>query len=351
MNGNQIVNEIISQYKFEDICFDVYIVADTQTQTVRESDYRIAHTDESEFFSRMEFAEIASALFYVFGFAKVFYSEISFIEYIIHNKVNPHECIVYNLSRDGKKSGKKSLIPAFCDLYNIKYTGSNAFVISLLRNKRIYSDVLSANGILVPVTKTFVPYRTHPEEILPLFEGKDILVKNIDESASIGLNSNCRITLKQDVYHTLNDTAMCVNPNRVLIQEFIDGLECEVLVVEYRGKYFALDPVEIVFSDGQAFMDSKTSNDYRYTFKILESAEADIVRQAAVKAAEILGIKDYARFDFRVRNGRPYLFDIAGTPYTIRHSSIAYLFSHYGLKFEDIYKVIVTCMLSNYQSS
>ena len=69
------------------------------------------------------------------------------------------------------------------------------------------------------------------------------------------------------------------------------------------------------------------------------------------KAAEILDVKDYARFDFRVRDGIPYLFDIAGTPYTIRHSSIAYLFDQYDLKYEDIYKVIVTCMLSNYRDA
>ena len=48
---------------------------------------------------------------------------------------------------------------------------------------------------------------------------------------------------------------------------------------------------------------------------------------AATKAASILNIKDYARFDFRIKNGVPYLFDIAGTPYTIHHSSISYLFS------------------------
>lgn len=102
---------------------------------MRESDPRISHADESEFFSRMEFAEIASALFNVFGFARVFYSEISFIEYVIHNKIQPKDCIVYNFSRDGVNPGKKSLIPAFCDLYGIKYTGSNAFVISFLETK------------------------------------------------------------------------------------------------------------------------------------------------------------------------------------------------------------------------
>ena len=50
-----------------------------------------------------------------------------------------------------------------------------------------------------------------------------------------------------------------------------------------------------------------------------------------------------------MKNGVPYLFDIAGTPYTIHHSSIAYLFTqYYHLPYESIYKVVVACMLSNY---
>lgn len=347
MKSNRIINEILAQYTCEDINFDVYIVADAQKQTIRESDPRISHADESEFFSRMEFAEIASALFNTFGFAKVFYSEVSFIEYVIHNDIDPQACIVYNLSRDGIRTGKKSLIPAFCDLYDIKYTGSNAFVISLLRSKRIYSDFLSHNGMHVPATRLFVPDHTKQEDVLTSFEGKDILIKNVDESASIGLKPNCRMTLSADTYQRFFSTVMKLNPKQVLVQEFIDGTECEVMVVEYHGRYFALDPVEIVFTNGQTFMDSETSNAYSYTFKLY--SDADPIRHAAVKAAELLGIKDYARFDFRIRNGIPYLFDIAGTPYTIRHSSIAYLFAQYGLKYEDIYKVIVTCMLSNYR--
>ena len=184
-----------------------------------------------------------------------------------------------------------------------------------------------------------------------LFEGKDILIKNIDESASIGLTPDCQMTLSRKSYEKFHDTAMKLNSKHVLVQEFIEGMECEVLVVQYQGQYFALDPIEIVFSDGQAFMDSGTSNDYAYSFKLLTTADVALIRQAAVTAAEQLDITDYARFDFRIQDGKPYLFDIAGTPYTIRHSSIAYLFDQYGLKYEDIYKVIVTCMLSNYRDA
>ena len=54
MKGKQIIDKILEQYKHEDINFDMYIVADAQTKTVRESDPRISHADESEFFSRMD---------------------------------------------------------------------------------------------------------------------------------------------------------------------------------------------------------------------------------------------------------------------------------------------------------
>lgn len=76
--------------------------------------------------------------------------------------------------------------------------------------------------------------------------------------------------LSHDSYQQFYNTATAVNSKRVLVQEFIAGPECEVLVVKYQGQYLALDPVEIVFPDDQEFMDSEISNSYRYTFKLLE---------------------------------------------------------------------------------
>lgn len=351
MNSYEKVVEILRKYSQETIDFDVYIVADTQNNTVRDSDPRICHADESEFFSRTEFAEIASALFNVFGFARVFYSEVSFIEYFISKNIDPRGCIVYNFSRDGAKQGKKSLIPAFCDLYNLRYTGCDAFVISLLRNKHVYTRLLGSYGIAVPLSQEVYLDDDSRKSILQMFNSKEIIIKNISESASIGLSTDCRMIMTSDTYDDFCNIAKTVNKKAVLVQEFINGPECEVLVLQHNGKYTALDPVEILFPHGKEFMDSAISNDYTYNFKLFQTAEAKLLKESAEKAAKILGIKDYARLDFRLKDGIPYLFDIAGTPYTIRHSSIAYLFGQYGLRYEDIYKVIVTCMLSNYHSN
>ena len=344
----KIITKCLDYFKKIDIDFDLYIIADTQYKTAKSDEY-ISHADESEFFSRKEFAEIASALFYVFGFAKVFYSEVEFIEYIIKNKPLPNECYVYNFSRDGIQECKKSLIPAFCDLCNLHYTGSNAFTISLLRNKWMFSQIVKNYNVLTP--RSFI-YPNDLFDIETIFLNQDILVKNIFESASQGLSSNNRIHADGKIIDKINATLTQMKTNNVLIQQYIDGPECEVLVLQFEKKYYALEPIELLIN-GADFLDSNISNAYAYSFrKLSDSCDKETVqrvKEAAVKAASALNIKDYARFDFRIKEKQPYLIDIAGTPYTIQHSSIAYLFQDvFKLHYNDIYKVIMACCISNY---
>lgn len=348
-----MLKHILNYFKKQSIDYDIYILADTQIKTAL-LDESIIHADESEFFSRMEFSEIASALFNIFGFGKVFYSETEFIEYVIKNRPNRSECLVYNLSRDGIAEGKKSLIPAFCDLYNLRYTGSNAFVISLLRNKWTFSQILTNNNISVP--DNIIYNDSTKIDTLDYFEGKKVIVKNIYESASQGLKLDNLFLFDNDYLSKIQRALENLQSNKVLIQEYIEGSECEIFVFQFKGNYYALEPVKLVFDSQTDFLDSSSSNSYSYTFKLLkdECTEATIenIKKIAVKSAKILNIKDYARFDFRIKGNRPYLIDIAGTPYTIKHSSIAYLFEQvYNLQYKDIFKVIVGCCLSNYNGS
>lgn len=343
-----ILNDCLKYFQNLNIDFDLYIIADIQKKTASSSTY-IMHADDSEFFSRKEFAEIASALFYIVGFAKVFYSELDFIEYILKEKPNPKGCYVYNFSRDGISEGKKSLIPSFCDLCGLRYTGSNAFTISLLRNKWFFSQILSNFKILTP---KMLLCTNDTIEKANIFWGKTVLIKNVFESASQGLSSNNRILIKNDYRERISDIINQMKVNQILLQQYIDGPECEVLVIQYKHQYYAFEPIEIVIN-GNDFLDSEISNSYNYSFRklsdTLPSEVIDSIKNSAIKAATALKIKDYARFDFRVNGDRPYLIDIAGTPYTIKHSSISYLFEEVmNLEYNDIYKIILACCISNY---
>lgn len=128
-----------------------------------------------------------------------------------------------------------------------------------------------------------------------------------------------------------------------------------MLVIQFKHKYYALEPVEIVINENH-FLDSNTSNSYNYSFQDLANTVnykvINQIKYTAIKAAAALEIEDYARFDFRIKGEQPYLIDIAGTPYTIKHSSIAYLFEKMmHLEYNDIYKVIMACCISNYNAN
>ena len=346
----RIIEEILNRFNQRSIDFDVYIIANAQEKTNHIGPSEVKHAYEDEFFSRIEFAEIASALFDTFGYCKVFFSEIEFINYILNNSIRREECIVYNLSRDGQKEGKKSLIPAICDLFGLRYTGSNAFVISLLRNKYICGKVLSAENI--PIPQSYVFNTSNGFISGTPVNNQRIIVKHINESASLNLTNDNVFVFKNDndSFELLQKLCKKMSVSNILVQEYIPGKECEVLVLREKNKFMALDPIEIIIHD-EEFMTSDISNDYRYSFRPLCKSEnisiCNTIRSISEKAARILNISTYARFDFRVNDdGNCYLIDIAGTPYTIKHSSISYLFQKvYGFDYKDIYKVIIqlTC--------
>lgn len=344
--GKAKIEKILSEFSATPITYDVYIIANTQEKSYTSQADRVIHASKDEFFSRREFAEISSAIFDVFGYVRVFYSELEFLNYALMNNIQRDECLVYNLARDGIHSGKKSLIPAVCDLLGLTYTGSDAFVISLLRNKFVYTNFLKQFGISVPPSWLLLADGSFPEGGPDC--GTRIIVKNLQESASIGLSSQNVFTYHNNAESLDKLTACCkrMQCEHAIVQKFISGMECEIFVIECgKGNYTALDPVLVQIHHSE-IINSEISNSYDYSFDLLEhhvsAAICKMLCKTAEKCAALLGIETYARFDFRIDTAQNfYLIDIAGTPYTIQHSSIAYLFQEvYGLHYKDIYKVI-----------
>lgn len=352
MDFNYII-ETMNKFYTKRFNYSIFIIANVNN-TVQDKESFIRHSDFSEFFSKAEFASISSAIMELFGYVRIFYSEIEFIKYILNNigRLCLENTIVFNFSRDGNKEGKKSLIPAFCDLIGLKYTSSNAFVISLLRNKYVYTLFLKSVGIPVPFTVCSSLLENDDYEYL---QGKKIIVKNIFESASIGMNMNniINVSTYKNFKIQLQSQFSKMEINNILIQEYIEGSECEVFVIRLGKSFYAFDPIMIEINNAP-IITSEISNEYDYTFAPLISKFSpklcDCLKLTTQKAAKFLNIKNYARFDYRVdNNGCFFLIDIAGSPYLTRHSSIEYLFTHcLNLKYSDIFLLISTLTQNNY---
>lgn len=353
MNRNEIV-ALIEYFKRQKQDYTIWIVANV-ADTVQTHEDFIRHSNFSEFFTKAEFASIVSAITESFGYTRIFYSEIEFMEYVLAKKdsLNKLNLIVYNFARDGVHEGKKSLIPAFCDLFDIRYIGSNPFVISLLRNKYIYSILLKSMGIPVPFTSKHIYGKEF--QINSFQKPYSLIAKNICESASIGMDEKNILANASALDISLSLDALCdrLQTKEILVQDYIKGIECEVFVVKYNNQYHAFDPIKLTLTNSD-IITSQISDTYDYTFSLLSrEISTDIcnqIKSASEKAAELLNIDGYARFDYRINDvNNFYLIDIAGTPYLTRHSSITYLFTNVlQMQYSDIFIFLAAITMANY---
>ncbi|EGT0000789.1 ATP-grasp domain-containing protein [Clostridium perfringens] len=340
------IDYIIDIFENQECKPDVYIIANAQDYTNKISEYSIKHASNNEFFSASEFGEIASALFSIGCYVSIFYTEIEFIKFILKNnsRLDYENLLVLNLSRDGILEGKKSLIPAFCDMMNIRYSGSNPFVVSLCRNKFIWSSVLDNHNIKVP---NFFQLK-EGEKIgnYEINKGINIIKKNIYESASIGLTSN---SIEQ--ISDINSKFIVENDN-MLIQEFIDGIEVEVPFFKFGKEYMLCTPVQILFSNDESYLTSECSNEYNYKFSFLENnCLVKKIQNDTQKIAKLLGINGYGRVDFRINSkGEYFVIDIATMPYIINHSSFSFWFKEKKYNYNDLYKVLLMTIKYKYLS-
>lgn len=340
--------QAISAFEKKKNEYTIWIIANV-ADTVQDSESFIRHSDFSEFFSKAEFSSIASAITEIFGYVRIFYSELEFIKFVLANRgeIDIIHTIIYNFTRDGLAEGKKSLIPAFCDLFGLNYIGSNPFVVSLLRNKFVFSKFLES--MKIPIPKTNIYNSNFPLDFSGFEEGETLLAKNVYESASIGMsieNIICDWDSK-NICTKLNAICEKLNTNQLLVQNYIEGIECETFVINMQGVYYAFPPIAL-FIHGANILTSQISDLNEYSFfalsKQCDNQICNRITDITAKAAQLLNIKNYARFDYRVKsNGDFYLIDIAGSPYLTRHSSIAYLFTEIlGLEYNKIFSLLAT---------
>jgi D-alanine-D-alanine ligase len=350
MYNNKFI-ESLSNFKIrkEEIQdLEVIILSNTINKT-KKTKYKCQNANNNEFFKYNEFKEIVMKIQNEFTFVYPFFNELEFIHEILNKNERTNDFIVYNLSRNGIKEGKKALIPAFCDLLDIKYTGSNAFVTSLARNKYVFSSLLKQHNICVPKSYLYLKdggwYNSEKPSI-----GDKLIVKFVCESASIGIDQNNIFYYDKSKDEMLNSILIKNNITQLLVQEFISGYECEVPVIIGEDIY----PLGVVGISINTFtnlsdhiLTSTISDNNEYEFYLLsnekENALIENILNTTRKVVQLLGMSDIARIDFRISDdNKYYVTDIAASPYTTEHSSFQYLFSHlYNIDISNLYYYII----------
>ena len=213
-------------------------------------------------------------------------------------------------------------IPSLLDLFRIPYTGSSPLTLGLCQDKGKVKDILLSQGILTPRYKIFDRGADHLKgDVFP------IIVKPLHEDGSLGISGESVVfddeALRRQIQYVIE---MYRQP--ALVEEFIDGRELNVGLLETNGKVEALPISEIDYSEfpegvpricGYEAKWVTESSEYQKSKPIcpapLEGVIKKRVEQIAVKVFKLFGCRDYARVDFRLdRNGRIYVLEVNPNP-------------------------------------
>lgn len=329
----------------------ICMVVNVKEKTKLSLDYD-KYSITTEFFSDSELNELVSAFREADIYVEVIFGEDEFIRKILNENGVDNNMLVYNTAQNGTGAGRKSLIPSFCNLHHIPVTGSNAYVVSLCRNKYHVNKLLEAHNIPVAKSWLFDAKRggwlmnKSPEENLM------VIAKPIYESASIGIDDSSKFVYSDKVINFLKNLSLEMN-QPIIVQEFISGYEVETPIISHRGRYLSIFPVGIGWNNSR-LMNSKFltyENIYydQYEFYNFEDENAAIAKELVATSkvsANIIGIDGLGRIDYRItENGEYYITDISTNPHLTMHSSYFHMFQNINLTQSDILILLITCAL------
>jgi D-alanine-D-alanine ligase len=213
-------------------------------------------------------------------------------------------------------------IPALLDLFRIPYTGSSPLTLGLCQDKGKVKDILQSQGILTPRYKIF-------EHTTGLVKGNifPLIVKPLHEDGSLGISRGSVVfddeSLSKQIQYVIEQYRQ-----PALVEEFIDGRELNVGLIETNGKAGVLPISEIDYSEfpeeipkicGYEAKWVAESPEYQKSKPIcpapLEWVMKKSIEHIATMVFKLFGCRDYARVDIRVdRDGKIYILEVNPNP-------------------------------------
>jgi D-alanine-D-alanine ligase len=232
---------------------------------------------------------------------------------------------------------------ALLELTGLPVTGSGPLTLGLTQDKLRTKELLLANALPTPrhrVIRCGELPATEPGLRYPL------MVKPRSEDASHGITDASVV----DDFAALRAQADYLHRTYrqdALVEEFIQGRELNVAVLGNDAEALVLPIAEIRFDPalarpivsyaGKWLEDSPA---YRGTVPVcpakLTEAEAAAVRTAALAAYNVMGCRDYARIDIRLRDGIPFILEVNANPDISPEAGLARSAIAFGLDYPGL---------------
>lgn len=350
---NFITKHIENAHKYKERLLIVFVM-NVKNITNSFKDY-VENSVISEYYSYEQYEEIITAIRSLGYQVKCYFDENDFISDfelgVIRNNY-PQKMLVINSAQKGIGPGRKSLIPAFCQLHNILCASSDPYIVSFAYNKFHWYCFLKE--LSFPVCPSWL-YRkregwlgqNHPNV------GETVILKLNSESSSIGLTKENII--KYDCTKDVIISKICKKFNHdVIVEKFINGFETEVPVLISSEDCCSLFPAGVSIEDkkylGNEILDYDLRGNHKFEHYNFYEVDPKLATQLEIiteKVALSMGIKNIGRIDYRIdMNGNFYITDIATNPHITKSMTFYYEFKKFGLDYPAVLETIIGLALS-----
>lgn len=224
---------------------------------------------------------------------------------------------------------------------NLPFTGSRSLPSAIAFNKKLTKETLASYNILMPKHYAF---RSHDEEFdidsvvsdIKNQFGPEYMIKPVATGSSIG----ARMVREGESLKNAITEAL-VESDLLIVEEYIRGKEASCAVLEnFRGEnIYSFPTVELVYPSHFQFFtkEAKYSGDSqaicpsRFSYD-----ERSMIESVSAKVHDILGLAQYSRSDFIVRDGKAYFLEVNSLPGLTPQSIFPKAAESVGLSFDQL---------------
>ena len=251
------------------------------------------------------------------------------------------------------------MAPQALERLGLPFTGNSSRALRITTDKVLAKKNMVKSGIptpwwtVLPATGPSAPAGLRPVT-------RTLIFKPVYEDASVGLREDLiGVYGKHDALDIL-DTLQKDSGMAYMAEEFIQGREFNLSLLEVGGAPCVLLPVEQDFSGlpagyphvvGYSAKWSEASAPSgniprRHRFTAHEDRLLVKLRRLAIRCWYLFGLSGYARVDFRVdKTGRPFVLEINANPCLSPDAGLAYAASLMGLSMTDLVCLILYASL------
>jgi D-alanine-D-alanine ligase len=225
------------------------------------------------------------------------------------------------------RGGEDGAVQGFLRTLNVPFLFSNVEAQALAANKYLAKNLIEKHGIATP--KAVVVSNSDKINFK-----SPVVVKPLDGGSSIGVSI---VKDKNDLAKALKE-AFAQSP-KVLIEDYIEGNEYTVAVIEGENGYTALPVVAIV--PKTEFFDNKSKYDPSLVEEIcpapISAKLSNVLKDAAIKAHDVIGALHISRSDFIVdKNGKVWFLEINTIPGLTANSLVPKALKAAGIDFGEL---------------